>query len=379
MQSKFYLGLFVTAVIAIVASERMFNHLQGAQDLPVPEPVAQKQVPTAPPPSLPAVKEEAPVLPPPIAPTNEPQVETPKPAPMPLTPQKAEDVPQVIPPAPQKADFPPLSPVQQEKAKDAPLPPPPGDNVIPPPTKKPAPDFVPPPAVQDLKYIEPKEGPKAPPVPQVKLPSSPWSLHVEIVDGQSIVTATVNKKHAFRIVCENVNLQTGKGTLQAAGKVQISGDMMNGHCDELSIPLHDDRLVLSGGAEVRIQKVSTRVSDSSSTFELKGPTLDLRISDLQSGKLTPVGWQRTDDSPRLVQASMKTADKQWTPMGVLHRRESKLGPQYWLETRGGSNIDVAPREGGSLDEYVGRSISVFGMMEQIQGSMKMRVTHIALP
>src|SRR5206468_2997174 len=92
---------------------------------------------------------------------------------------------------------------------------------------------------------------------------SPWSFHVVVVDNQSVVTATVNMKHSFRIVCKHLDLQTEQGTLKAKGNVQISGDSLEGTCANLSIPLTDDRLVLEGSAEVRIRKTFLAVSYAS--------------------------------------------------------------------------------------------------------------------
>jgi len=43
-----------------------------------------------------------------------------------------------------------------------------------------------------------------------------WSLHVEMVDGRSVVTATVNRKHEFKIVCQSIDLQTVAGLHEGA-------------------------------------------------------------------------------------------------------------------------------------------------------------------
>ena len=76
----------------------------------------------------------------------------------------------------------------------------------------------------------------------------------------AVVTATVNQKNEFKIVCQSLDLQTGKGALKATGKVQITGDMMTGSCDVLGISLSEDRLLLEGNALVSIQKLSRRTS-----------------------------------------------------------------------------------------------------------------------
>jgi hypothetical protein len=205
-----------------------------------------------------------------------------------------------------------------------------------------------------------------------------------MVDGQTVVTAMVNKKHEFRIVCQSLDLQTGKGTLRAIGKVQISGDALNGTCEQLAIGLHDDRLVLEGGAEVRIQKLPTNVSDAKpAAFELKGETLNLRIGELEASKFLQTSWRRNEIDINVKQASgsESTRDgKQWSRYGKLVRRDSRLGSELILEDTNGTPIHrLVMREGGSLEQYVGQTISVYGTNERTPRGSVLRVTHIALP
>lgn len=341
---------------------------------PAPSPVP---APMTTPPGLPALPPMGTSSSTPPVAVPPPVTSTPTDAPKPVFPSKAVEpstglkpIQNTLPPA--TATTPPVSPKPQ-------------DLYIPQQATKPSVDPMP---------VQRVAEPPPPPTVQVtslQLKDSPWSLHVEMVNGQTIVTAVVNKKHQFKIVCQTLDLQTGKNTLRATGKVQISGEMMNGSCDHLAIPLMEDRLVLEGGAQVAIQKMSTNVStDKAASFELKGSTLDLRISELQSSKLLQAAWAPSNSAPtsrdtagvegRAVSRTSTNVDgKQWTPYGVLRRVEAKVGNAYRLETNTGTSIDVAAREGGSLDEYVGRTISVLGRMEMVDGSMKLRVTHIALP
>ena len=221
--------------------------------------------------------------------------------------------------------------------------------------------------------------------PAVKQKNSPWALHIEMLDGQTIITATVNKKHEFKIVCQSLDLQTGKGTLKASGKVQISGDMMNGTCEQLAIGLHEDRLLLEGRAEVTIQKVTTNVSDARpAAFELKGETLNLRISELEAGKIIQTSARQVIDGPRdtIRQASLPNDGKQWSPYGTLRRSNTSVaGETAWrLEDSAGKVVAVlVARDGGTLAQYEGRTISVYGVNEQMNGRTVLRVSHIALP
>lgn len=233
--------------------------------------------------------------------------------------------------------------------------------------------------------------PFAPTVAQqvAKIKDCPWSLQVEMADGQTIVTATVNKRHEFKIVCKSLDLQTGKGILKATGKVTITGDTFNGTCEHLAIPLMEDRLVLEGGAAVTIQKNSTNVSASKpSAFELKGETLNLRISELHSGNtFLQTSWQGVSDS-KLQQAAIpvprdgKQAGAKWSTYGKLVGRESKNAPYWCLEGRDGNVIVyIEALRGGTLEQYVGQTISVYGgtRADNHAGRPVVSLTHIALP
>jgi hypothetical protein len=221
-----------------------------------------------------------------------------------------------------------------------------------------------------------------------KLKNCPWSLQVDVIDGQTVILATVHKKHEFKITCQTLDLQTGKGTLKASGKVRIAGEALNGSCETLAIPLMEDRLVLEGGAAVSIQKSSASVSDTKpAAFELKGETLNLRISDISASKFIQTSMN-VDREPRPMPALIPLGKgggegRQWTSYGKLRNIKSYDNPasRWCLETSSGKVIAyLVAREGGSLEEYVGRTISVYGTREGEDGGHPvLRVTHIALP
>lgn len=424
MRRKLYLGLSLAAFAGLVAGGLFFTQSIGAQDPPKKaEPEQKKDISdlfdilkkdlelkkdapgalpplTLPPPVATPTPEPKPVVIPPPTVIDAPKKEVPLP-----TPPKVDD---------KKTDLPSFPSITTEKPTE-PKPPvivnQPAPKELPKPSIKPDLDLptkastttINPPAVQisppDVKGppLPPLSKPDSPPtvqVPQqrpaidiVKNTSSPWSLHIEMVDGQTIVTATVNKKHEFKIICGSLDLQTGKGMLKATGKVQISGDMINGNCDTLAISLLEDRLLLEGSAAVTIQKVSTNVSDAKpAAFELKGEKLDLRISELQAGKLLQANWSRTDEPARsaIRTVAMTTQSKNWTPYGILRRIEAQdpfRGDTGWslVDQRGVQIAVLVARDGGTLAQYEGQRISVYGTAEQISGLAVLRVTHIALP
>jgi hypothetical protein len=461
MRKKFFVGLFLTAIVSIVAGEYWINR-SGAQDAPKKvEPEEKKSdlfdilkkdldakkdyspafplpnLPTAPP----TVSKE-PIVPPPSPVLQDApklsDLKTPEPLPV-QSPQKVAEptlplfpnvVPaaQTVPPPVIVNQQPPLPPTGLSKTPTAepkpvdPVQPNPkaAINELPPPSKpkaeglptfpalpptqatKPVPTqnvkpainndepspFIPPPLKKEASEGVPavQVSPMQPIADQVaKLKNCPWSLQIDMVDGQTVIMATVNKKHEFKIVCQTLDLQTGKGTLKASGKVQISGDALNGSCEHLAIGLHDDRLVLEGTAEVRIQKLTANVSDAKpAAFELKGATLSLRISELEASKLIQADWRGSESKVTLANgsplAANGTTDKQWSPYGKLRHSDNKSEPTYYLENSAGRRVlQLVTREGGTLDQYVGQTISVFGPTEQLHGSTVVRVTHIALP
>jgi hypothetical protein len=440
MRKKLFVGMVLAAIVGIVAGEYLFNR-SGAQDAPkkaVPDEkktegnlfdilkkeldakkdAVDKLPPLLHPPPLPSPTFDAKdQIPPPSPPKPDvvvpppPKVNDPKTA-LPPLPGPAS-TPQVAPPLIiNQAPMPPAVPDKPqtvEPKEDKPLPhqPPPnpirriGSGDLPPLSKPKTDDPSPLPPLQDTNHsLLGGKPPMQPIVDQVaKLKNCPWSLQVDMVDGRTVVTATVNKKHEFKIVCESLDMQTGKGTLKASGKVQISSDSMNGACEHLEIPLMEDRLVLEGGAEVRIANDAANISNvKQAAFELKSQTLNMRISELQSGKLAQVGWNvpsaslpnsiavdgnypatNTPESPasrfHIGEAPLTTP---WTGYGILRRTKDVYNgrPVWCLEGRDGRRFErFVAREGGKLDAFEGQTMSVYLQSDKVMSY----ATHLALP
>ena len=459
MRKKLFVGMFLAAIAGIVAGEYLFNR-SGAQDAPkkaVPDEKktegnlfdilkkdldAKKDAVDKLPPPLPLPRpvtsptvDAKDQIPPPSPPKPDvgvptpPKVNDPKTALPPLP--GSESTPQVAPPLIiNQAPMPPAVPdkpqtVEPKEGEPLPHPPPPnpirriGSDELPPLSKPktdspspfpPPPDPVPPPVNKleesRLSPMGPKEpaarplSPMQPIVDQVaKLKNCPWSLQVDMVDGRTVVTAMVNKKHEVKIVCESLDLQTGKGTLKASGKVQISSDALNGACEHLAIPLMEDRLVLEGGAEVRIQKDAANISNvKPAAFELKSQTLNLRVSELPSGKIAHAGWNVPPASlpssivvdgnypatnmPESPASSFSIGEAPfrgpWTGYGILRRTNDvyKGRPVWCLEGRDGRRFHrFVAREGGKLDAFEGQTMSVYLQSDKVMSY----ATHLALP
>lgn len=407
MRKKLYVGMVLAAIVAaigMVAGERWLN--RGiAQDPPkaadakkepnladllkkdldakkeaTPPPLpAPTDLDKLPPLSIPAptpVKDEPKATKPPVV------DQIPLPPPLADKPQTAEPKLDPPPAVKQKAADPVFPPLKKDDVKPPPLAPMPTAPPIPPTTTQTTkPDAPPPPS----KPIAPPSAYS--PAPMIadqvaKLKDCRWSLQVDVVDGRTLVVATVNKRHEFKIACQDLDLQTGKGTLVATGKVEINGEALAASCGRLEILLTDDRLVLESGVTVSIQKNATNVSDGRSAIELTGGNLKLRVSDIVPSKLTQAIWQQGDPAPARQAVDVPTVDsKKWTPYGKLMRSESKVAPALHLQNRAGEVIAyLEVRAGGSLDQYIGQNISVFGTTEDhLQKTPIIRVTHIALP
>jgi hypothetical protein len=84
-----------------------------------------------------------------------------------------------------------------------------------------------------------------------------WSIHVEQADGKNVVRATIGKNSGIKIICDKVNLQTANDFFQAQGKVVVAGENVQCRCENLTIDLNEDRLLLEGNAEIGILKHKT--------------------------------------------------------------------------------------------------------------------------
>src|SRR5262249_31706312 len=129
----------------------------------------------------------------------------------PLTPKEKPNEPKPLPPmnvSPAQGIAPPVNDAKPaviqpfEAPKPVQEPSKPGDLSCPPLAPKP-------------KTDGPASGQIAP-MPAIaeqvsKLKNCPWSLQIDMVDGQTVVVATVSKKYEFKIVCQSLDLQTGKG------------------------------------------------------------------------------------------------------------------------------------------------------------------------
>ncbi|GEM_PF-4234350 len=258
---------------------------------------------------------------------------------------------------------------------------------------------------------------------KVGMTDSPWTMHLESVDGKTVLQAIVHQKAKFKVVCDRVDLQAPRGTMLAVGHVQLSGEGFMGACERLSIPLHDDRLILEGNAEVGIRtqpmaliderkegvpplveprKVEEQTLSAVPILHLKGDHLDLRWSDLQP---TTPAYTRPDPTnhpferggaggapmikgtpgPLVKVAFNSPANEKWSDWGTLLALPvapgAKNAPrQYAIQNREGNILAfVRAPANMSLQEYIGKRVSVFGLPTREDGRtvMTFSVSHVA--
>jgi hypothetical protein len=115
---------------------------------------------------------------------------------------------------------------------------------------------------------------------------SPWTLQWEINDGRTTLTARLNKRVDFRIVCDRVKMETLDGALVAIGKVVFMGPGLKGTCNQLTIVLSGDTVVLEGKAELQVQQGGNPTDLAIPTAELKGEQFSLRLQQT-AGSVVP--------------------------------------------------------------------------------------------
>lgn len=240
---------------------------------------------------------------------------------------------------------------------------------------------------------------------------SPWTMHVETVGGKTVLQAIVHRKARFKVTCDRLDLQTPRGTLLAVGQVQIAGEGFMGACERLSIPLHDDRLILEGNAQVGVRTqpmaivsegkeslpplvTEPRRQDESGSstvpvLHLKGDYLDLRWNDLMSApgsaridELQPTTIRATPGPMVKVAYNSPARDEKWSAWGTLLAMpaEKNGSRQYVIQTREGQILAFVRAPANlSLHDYIGKRVSVFGASTREEGrsAPTFSVSHVA--
>ena len=125
----------------------------------------------------------------------------------------------------------------------------------------------------------------------VKPFTSPWTFHLEFVDGKNLITAKVGKTVQFRVVCDKLEVVSptsfgprarntaATGNIQASGSVKITSQTLEATCDRLTIQLHDEAVRLEGSAHMKCQH-------DGQELDLRADSFSLKLSDIH-GKAAP--------------------------------------------------------------------------------------------
>jgi hypothetical protein len=279
------------------------------------EPPQAPQVSTSPP-------IEPPIAPPPPASESPavPAIRISPPAP-PDTPAVAQ-APKVPEPAANplledKAGKPPVPPPSNERNFDitppnvAPVPNPvaPPSSLIEPPAGRPS-TPVPPAPLADPESVVPaglkitprpapapgsppptpraQDEPAKPAPPSAKNVTSPWTIQVKVVEGRTVLTAYTSKDAQFRLSCDKLDLHAPHGDVKAVGGVTISSAGLEGSCDNLTINLEQDLMLLEGKAQMKCLRDKREL-------EMKADRFSLRLSESTRGEGAPATGSKGTD------------------------------------------------------------------------------------
>jgi hypothetical protein len=114
------------------------------------------------------------------------------------------------------------------------------------------------------------------PSPQPARVACPWTFHLAVVEGRTVLTAKTGEVVQFKVACDRLDLQAPSGSIRASGAIQLHSAGLEGKADHLTINLQEDRVILNGQAHLRARRDGQQL-------ELQADRLSLRVV---GGKLT---------------------------------------------------------------------------------------------
>jgi hypothetical protein len=130
--------------------------------------------------------------------------------------------------------------------------------------------------------VPPTSGPEGSPtraVPAAPAPPPavcPWTFHLVVVEGRTVLTAKVGGEVQFKVTCDRLDLQAPNGAIQAAGAIKLTSAGLEGSSERLTINLREDRVILDGQAHLKARRQSQEL-------ELQAERLSLRLVDGRLG------------------------------------------------------------------------------------------------
>ena len=218
-------------------------------DTPEPPPSKFKTEITVPPPSFPPI------------PNSKNSVTIPPPSKKILFKSKNKALPPTTPPWNGIPKNPPV-PEPVVVVPDTPIPPVPNKVVVPSIPKT----VVKPSTIQPISG-RPKVLPKG---------SSPWVVRVEVINAMTHLIAR-GQNTEFRVVCQNLKMQSPSGDILAEGDINIITAGFKVSCSRLIITWQDEWVTMEGNVRLYSEKEGQKL-------ELEGTHLRLRLTTLTSAK-----------------------------------------------------------------------------------------------
>ncbi len=134
--------------------------------------------------------------------------------------------------------------------------------------------------------------------PPAKPLTSPWSFHLEIVDGKNHITAKAGKTVQFSVVCDKVEIQSPVGSILASGNVNITSQSLEASCNRLIIAFESEVVALTGGVHMKCQ-------NDGQELDLRSELFSLKLSEMQ--RPTPVAPRTSVEPGSSVRPPVVTA------------------------------------------------------------------------
>jgi hypothetical protein len=169
-------------------------------------------------------------------------------------------------------------------------------------------------------------GQNNPPAPLEK--GSPWVLKVEIVGTVTHVIAS-SRDAEFRVICQNLKMQSPSGEIHAEGGVKVSASGMEVTCDRLVISWLHDWVVIEGGVRLQTEKDGQRVELTGEQLRLKLTTLTAKAGVSVPSSLQKASFQRPVVRETLTPPAAPITPAITTPAST-GPRPTFASPQYYV-------------------------------------------------
>ncbi len=153
-------------------------------------------------------------------------------------------------------------------------------------------------------YPEPK-------VAELPPGSSPWVVRVEVIKSMTHVIAR-GKDTEFRLICQNLKMQSPTGDILAEGDITISAAGLEVSCQRLIISWQDEWVTMDGNVRLYTEKDGQRVELQGNHLRLKLTTLttasaanDPQAFILKTSFFRPVDGESSSQPPVLYISPLK--------------------------------------------------------------------------